>query len=209
MNLTDRQLQVLEYIESFISQNGMSPTFREIASHFGFKSPRAVTDHVAALRRKGMLDIIDERKQRNLVTLRPVAESELSAPMPGIPILGSIAAGNPIEAIEQTENYVTMDFLGLANATNNLFALVVKGDSMIQRGIHSGDIVIIRKQKVVTTKEVAAVRIGNEVTLKYVRPETNCVKLVPDNDALEPITVHPNDDIEVMGKVVKLIRRDV
>jgi repressor LexA len=202
--LTSRQEKILQFIESFCASQGFSPTLREIAAHFRFKSANAVQDHVTALRRKGYIEVASNKKQRNLLSRR--MGRSLFGQSRGIPILGKIAAGNPIAAIENADEFLTLDVLGLANGENNLFALIVKGDSMINRGIKNGDTVIIRRQKIVTKKDVAAVRVGNDVTLKYVVQEANCIRLVPDNDAMQPIIVKPDEDIEVMGKVVKLIR---
>jgi repressor LexA len=204
--MTEKQKRILEFIEHYYIENGASPTIREIGEHFGFKSPRAVSDHVEALKREGVLAIHPSRKQRNLISRR-VIDSPLGKAH-GIPLLGTIAAGNPIEAIENPEEYLTLDVLGLKNNAS-LFALIVQGSSMINRGIHDGDIVIVKRQNIVGRNDVAVIRIGNEVTLKYIQQHTHHISLIPDNDTMEPITVTSNEDVEVLGKVVKLIRTSV
>jgi repressor LexA len=202
--LTAKQSRFLEFIEDYCHKHGFSPSFAEIAAHFGFKSLKAVTDYVAILRREGFLRVLADRKQRNLVSTRPTG----NAVERGIPILGAIAAGNPIEAIEDAEEFITPAMLGLSKGTE-LFGLRVKGMSMINRGIHDGDIVLIRRQSVVGRKDVAAVRVGNEVTLKYVRQEETRVRLVPDNDAMQPISIDPTADLQILGKVIRLIREEI
>jgi repressor LexA len=200
-NLTAKQSRFLEFIESYCERHGFSPSFAEIAAHFKFKSLKAVTDYVAILRREGFIRVLPGRKQRNLVSTRAIAG-------PGIPILGAIAAGAPIEAIEQAEEFITPAMLGLSKGTE-LFGLRVKGVSMINRGIHDGDIVLVRRQSIVGRKDVAAVRVGNEVTLKYVRQDDKRVRLVPDNDTMEPISIDPGADLQILGKVVRLIREEI
>lgn len=202
-HLTAGQSRFLEFIEEYCQKHGFSPSFAEIAGQFKFKSLKAVTDYVSILKREGFLRVLADRKQRNLVSTRSQGRVER-----GIPILGAIAAGNPIEAIEQAEEFITPAMLGLSQGTE-LFGLRVKGMSMINRGIHDGDIVLVRRQSVVGRKDVAAVRVGNEVTLKYVRQEETRVRLVPDNDTMQPISIDPTADLQVLGKVVRLIREEI
>jgi repressor LexA len=201
VDLTEKQDAILAFIESSTAENGFPPSFAEIARHFKFRSLKAVSDHVDAIWKKGFLEI-QPNKKRNLVSLRQRRER-------GIPILGSIAAGSPIMAIECAEEFLTADRLGLATPAENVFALVVKGNSMINRGIRSGDIVIVKQQRIVGRNDVAAVRVGNDVTLKYVHQQADCIKLVPDNNAMKPIIVRPDEDIEIMGKVIKLVREQI
>jgi repressor LexA len=124
----------------------------------------------------------------------------------GIPLVGTIAAGQPVEAVENIESYFDWEAMGLDNSAGDKFALRVKGDSMINRGIRDGDIVIVHKQKSVNPREVAAVRIGDEATLKYVQGEKGRIWLVPDNDHMRPMAVTPGEDFEVLGVVVGLFR---
>ncbi len=201
LDLTEKQAAILDFIEVFTVRNGYPPSFAEIARHFKFRSLKAVSDHVEAIRKKGFLEI-QPNKKRNLVSLRYRRER-------GIPILGAIAAGQLITAIQTTDDFLTPDRLGLDSPDHDTFVLVVKGHSMINRGIRNGDLVIVKQQRIVGRNDVAAVRVGNEVTLKYVHQQSSCIKLVPDNDTMKPITVMPDEDIEIMGKVIKLIREQV
>jgi len=205
-SLTAKQAMVLKFIESHYLETGASPTYEEIARKFKWNSVNSVTNHVSALREKGFISLSKGRNS-NVTPLRVNRKLESSSSK--IPLLGSIAAGAPIEAIENVETWMELDALGITNERRDKFALRVKGNSMINRGIRSNDIVIVQRQTFVTQKDVAAVRIGNDVTLKYVKQEANCVKLIPDNDFMAPITVNADQDLQVIGKVVKLFREDI
>jgi repressor LexA len=204
--LTAKQARVLEFIESRYLDTGTSPTYEEIARKFKWNSVNSVTNHVTALREKGFIALTKGRN-RQVTPLR--VNRKLSNPGSKIPLIGNIAAGSPIEAIENVDTWFEMDALGVTNERQDKFALRVKGNSMINRGIRTNDIVIVQRQSFVTQKDVAAVRIGNDVTLKYVKQEANCVKLIPDNDFMSPITVEPDRDLQIIGKVIKLFREDI
>ncbi len=204
--LTRKQKMVLEFIESRYVETGRSPTYEEIATKFKWSSVNSVTNHVTALRVKGY--IAETRGKNRTVTPTRIVRSHAHVGS-RIPLLGSIAAGLPIEAIENVETWFEWDALGVANERGDKFALRVKGNSMINRGIRDGDVVVVQRQSFVTRRDVAAVRVGNEVTLKYVKQEANSIKLLPDNDFMAPITVDPRDDFAIMGRVIKLFREDV
>jgi repressor LexA len=204
--LTIKQARVLEFIESRYLDSGTSPTYEEIARKFKWNSVNSVTNHVKALREKGF---ISETKGRNRQVTPLRVNRKLSDPGSKIPLIGNIAAGAPIEAIENVDTWLDFDSLGVSNERKDKFALRVKGNSMINRGIRTNDIVIVQRQSFVTQKDVAAVRVGNDVTLKYVKQEAHCVKLIPDNDFMAPITVDPEEDLQIIGKVVKLFREDI
>jgi repressor LexA len=204
--LTDKQKMVLSFIESRYMQTGGAPTYEEIAYKFKWSSVNSVTNHVAALREKGYIGVSGGKNRRVIpLRIRRVQEQ----PGARIPVLGSIAAGMPIEAIENVETYFDWDMLGISNDRQDKFGLRVKGNSMSNRGIRDGDIVIVQRQSFVTRRDVAAVRMGNDVTLKYVKQEADCIKLIPDNDFMAPITVNPREDFQVLGKVVKLFREEI
>lgn len=205
-SLTEKQARVLQFIESRYLENGTSPTYEEIAARFKWNSVNSVTNHVTALREKGFISLTKGRN-RQVTPLR--VNRKLSNQGSQIPLLGNIAAGAPIEAIENVDTWLDFDALGVSNERRDKFALRVKGNSMINRGIRTNDIVIVQRQSFVTQKDVAAVRVGNDVTLKYVKQEANCVKLIPDNDFMAPITVDSNQDLQIIGKVVKLFREDI
>jgi repressor LexA len=205
-SLTEKQAKVLKFIESRYLDTGTSPTYEEIAAKFKWNSVNSVTNHVTALREKGFISLTKGRN-RQVTPLR--VSRKISNSDSRIPLLGNIAAGAPIEAIENVDTWLELDALGITNERHDKFALRVKGNSMINRGIRTNDIVIVQRQSFVTQKDVAAVRIDNDVTLKYVKQEANCVKLVPDNDFMAPIMVNPDQDLQIIGKVIKLFREDI
>ena len=204
--LTQRQEKVLEYIESCYAKQGISPSFAEIAAHFCFKSNNAVTDYLKVLEKKGYLEY--RRNLSRSIVPRRVRRIQAGEGQ-GIPLIGAIAAGAPIEAVENVETYITSAEAGLDNLDNDRFALRVKGDSMVGRGIHDGDIVIVRQQKSVGPHEVAAVRIGTEATLKYVRSDRAYIRLVADNPTVKTLVLTPADDFEVLGKAIGLVRNRI
>jgi repressor LexA len=205
-SLTEKQAKVLQFIESHYLDSGTSPTYEEIARKFKWNSVNSVTNHIAALREKGFISLTKGRN-RHVTPLR--VNRKLDNAGSKIPLLGNIAAGAPIEAVENVDSWMDLDALGITNERRDKFALRVKGNSMINRGIRSNDIVIVQRQSFVTQKDVAAVRIGSDVTLKYVKQEANCIKLIPDNDFMAPITVNADQDLQVIGKVVRLFREDI
>jgi repressor LexA len=201
---TLKQRKILAFIEGYRKKQGISPSFQEIQAHFGYASVNSVQNHVRFLRNKGLL--VSKMgtvgtKKRSLMSLLPM-------PVASVPLLGRIAAGVPIEAIENVESSIDLSSLGVDNSDNNYFALRVKGDSMINAHILDGDLVVIKKQPDVGSHEVAAVLWNNEATLKYVRKGRGEVELVPANDAMAPITVdeEKTEAFEVLGKVVRIIR---
>jgi repressor LexA len=204
--LTKKQKMVLDFIESRYVETGRSPTYEEIAAKFNWRSVNSVTNHVVALREKGYIAETGGRNRQ--VTPTSIVRSHVRQST-RIPLLGSIAAGAPIEAIENVETWFEWDALGVTNERGDKFALRVKGNSMVNRGIRDGDVVVVQRQSFVTRSDVAAVRVGNDVTLKYVKQEANSIKLIPANDFMAPITVDPREDFAVMGKVVKLFREEI
>ncbi|OGS34086.1 MAG: repressor LexA [Elusimicrobia bacterium RIFOXYB2_FULL_49_7] len=202
--LTAKQEKVLEFIEGYYADHGNAPTFSEIAAHFHFKSNNAVTDHLKMLEKKGYLEY-RRGMSRSLIPAR-IHRIRQEEKEPGIPIVGTIAAGVPIEAVENVESYLTPQEAGLSNRDQSRFALRVRGESMIGRGIHDGDIVVIARQKTVGPHDVAAVRVGNEATLKYVRRDRNNIRLVPDNPLVKTLILCATDDVEILGKAVSLVR---
>ena len=203
--LTHKQEKILHFIEQFWVSYSLSPTYQEIQAHFGFESPNAVQKHVQALLKKGFLRGVKDSRGRNrsLVSVRTLNKE--------VPLVGRIAAGVPIEAVENIHERFDFSVLGIDNRNAEYFALTVKGDSMINAHIVDGDVVVIKKQKSVGDSEIAAVLWNNEATLKYVRKTPMAVLLVPANDAMEPIIVEPEktDSFEILGKVVKVIRLSV
>lgn len=192
--LTKRQMQVLEFIDGFVGDHGYPPTVREVAARFGFRSPRAAHDHMKALQRKGYLKA-EPGKPRALEVLRPK----------GIPVLGTIAAGQPILAVEEAEQLLGLDpgFFG----HGSFFALKVRGDSMVGDHIREGDMVIMRSQEKAEPGEVVAVMVEDEVTLKHFHPTAEGVELRPANPAMRPIRISGDQAPAILGVMRGLIRK--
>jgi repressor LexA len=201
---TTKQRKILGFIEEYRKKQGISPSFQEIQAHFGYASVNSVQNHVGFLRKKGLLGSkmgAVGTKKRSLMSLLPM-------PLASVPLVGRIAAGVPVEAIENVETSIDLSSLGVDNSDNGYFALRVKGESMINAHILDGDLVVIKKQPAVGPHEVAAVLWNNEATLKYVRKDGERVTLVPANDAMQPRVVDEEkvEAFEVLGKVVRVIR---
>ncbi|HEY7957302.1 MAG TPA: transcriptional repressor LexA [Polyangia bacterium] len=206
--LTDRQKAVLDFISRSIERRGYPPTLREIGEHMGIRSTNGVNDHLKALEKKGYL----EREDLKSRALRPIS-LEGAGPtgnMVEVPILGRVAAGEPILAIEQAEDTVKVDrfFIG---ANKEVFALKVKGDSMIEAGIYDGDFIFVKKQLTANKGDIVVAMINDEATVKYFHPEPDKDQIVfkPANCRLQPIIVRRRDwkSVNLLGLVVGVYRR--
>lgn len=192
--LTERQLEVYEFIRDKIQSRGYGPTVREIGEHFDIKSPNGVMCHLKALEKKGL--IIREPNMSRAIQISPEAMEAK-----GLPLVGQVAAGVMQEAIEQDER---IDF-GSMFTKKNLFVLEVRGDSMIEAQIADGDYVVIHKQKTATAGQmVVAQTEDGEATLKFWFPEKNRIRLQPANSTMEPIYV---SDARVLGVVAGVVRK--
>lgn len=204
-NLTSRQEEGLEFIRSYIQEQGAPPTLREIADGLGISSSNGARSLVEVLERKGVL----ERRpglSRGLVITDGV-ESEDMRGIRKVPILGQVAAGAPILAEENLEGYVRVDE-ELIGAQNHSFALTVKGDSMINAGIFDGDTVIARLQATAVTGDLVVAILDDEATVKFFFPDSERVRLEPANPNYEPIMVNPRDTpFRIAGKVTALVRK--
>jgi len=211
-DLTDRQREVYEFIQDRIRAWGYPPTIREIGEQLDIKSTNGVADHLKALKRKGYLTQ-EEMKSR---TLRPVSTGptlvRAAVPRGGegvaIPLLGRVAAGEPILAVEQAEGSVVVDSF-LVGDNRKLFALKVVGDSMIDDGILDGDYIFVRKRPHADPGDIVVVMIENEATVKRYYPEGDRVRLQPANATMAPIYVRQKDfkDIQILGIVVGVYRK--
>ena len=191
LDLTNKQRQVLSYIQKTVAENGSSPTIREIASHLQV-TVRSAHQHVVALERKGA---IKRRPGHRGIEFRSR----------GLPILGRIAAGMPILAEENIGERLDLRDI-IASQDNNLFFLKVDGDSMIDRGINPGDLVLIRQQPTVESGEIAAVLIGEETTLKILRIKERKTYLEPANKKYKPMYLDKSKDAQILGKALMAIR---
>ena len=199
--LTDRQREVLDFITSSIRKRGYPPTLREIGSHFGIRSTNGVNDHLRALEKKGFLHREDLKSR----ALRPLVTDD---DMVDVPVLGKVAAGQPMLAVQNYEDTVKVDrfFIG---QSREVFALRVKGDSMIEAGIFDGDYVFIRKQLQATPGEIVVAMIGDEATVKRYYPEGDTIRFQPANAAMAPILVRRRDfrSVNLLGVVIGIYRK--
>ena len=198
--LTKRQRAILEFVGEQITGKGSPPTIREIGERFGITSTNGVRQHIDALIRKGHL-VKDEYLARGLRLTRSLGEG-----FQRLPLLGSVPAGNPIDAIENIETEIAVDQTFLPKGES--FTLRVSGDSMKNAGILDGDLVVVRKQQVARPGEIVVAIIGNEATVKRYFPEGNRIRLQPENDDFEPIIVDKrSSEFMISGKVVGLMRK--
>ena len=204
--MTQRQREVLGFMRGFSDKHGAPPTVREIAERFRF-TPRAAFDHLRALERKGMLQrrVTDKRVSRTLVLTD--RGSERTRREREIPILGRIAAGVPVFAVESRESVIPVRPEWLAAKGGDVFALRVRGDSMIQAHIADGDLVLVRKQESATTGDIVAAMIDQDATVKRFTIEGGAVVLKPEHPTMKPIVVdQQRTDFRILGKVIGLIR---
>ncbi len=196
MALTKKQKEVLDFITDFVRENGYSPTQKEIQEHFGFKSLGSVQDYIKYLTQGGHLS-------NDSHSVRGLTPSHMSSQgTEEIPLLGSIAAGVPIEAIENTDTIaVPMTML----KRGNHYGLKVKGESMIEDGILSGDIAVIRHQTQADNGQIVVAVIDNETTLKRYFKKAKQVELHPANSSMKPIVVKDRE-CEIRGVMVGLLR---
>jgi repressor LexA len=205
--LTERQRQVLDFIRSFGERHGVPPTVREIGEKFGFTA-RAAFDHLRALERKGMLErrVTGKRASRTLVL--PTQKGARRAEPTGIPVMGRIAAGTPITAVENQEDTIPLRPDWLPSGGSDVFALRVHGDSMIGAHIMSGDLVVVRKQETASSGDIVAALLEGEATVKRFAREAGTVLLRPEHPTMKPIVVEPGrGDFRILGKVVGVVRQ--
>jgi repressor LexA len=201
--LTEKQRDVLDYILHRVRDEHHVPTMREIGEAFGLRSTNAVRNHLDALERKGCI-----RRQAGVsrgIELAPELLEESDSGEAGIPIVGQVAAGAPITALENLEGYLS--FESLFNGSGGLYALRVSGESMIDAGIWDGDYVIVREQARVENGEIGVAIVEEEATVKRIVRRGRTVELVPANDAYEPLVVDlETTDFRIGGKVVGVHR---
>jgi repressor LexA len=209
--MTARQREVLEFIRAFGDRHGVPPTVREIGEKFHFTA-RAAFDHLRALERKGMLErrVTGKRASRALVlpSQKGSRRAEPPAGVPGIPLLGRIAAGTPITAVENHEDTIPLrpDWLGAGG--QDVFALRVRGDSMIEAHIVDGDLVLVRRQESAGSGDIVAAMVDGEATVKRYGREGGAVVLRPAHPTLKPIVVEPGrGDVRILGKVIGIMRQ--
>ena len=205
--LSERQRQILDFISGYIAEHDRPPTNREIGQAMGIASTGHVDYHLSMLAKKGYIE--REANTSRGLRLTPASEPHPRRRVYNVPVLGLIAAGAPIEAISDPNDAIE---LGDEFATDDAYALRVRGKSMIEDLIDDGDLVIVRPSKTASNGEVVVAMLTNgpsehgEVTLKRYFREKNRIRLQPANQTMKPIMVRP-EDVEIQGKVIALIRR--
>jgi len=201
MPLTKRQKEILDYINGFIDEQGYAPSFEEIAKAFGYSSLATVHEHLSNLERKGYI-----RKSYNESRSIEMVPREVGAQAVDLPLLGAVAAGLPIEAIQENESLSVP--LDMVRTGRDNFVLRVEGNSMIDEQIRDGDYIVVSAQPTAQDGEVVVALVaGESATVKKLYPESgNRIRLQPANASMEPIFVDAGD-VAVQGVVVGLIRR--
>jgi repressor LexA len=216
--LTQRQREILDFISHSIDERGYPPTLREIGTHFGIKSTNGVNDHLKALEKKGYLRREDLKSRAMRPVKRPEVRSgagadvipisnRLGEDMCEIPIVGRVAAGAPLLAVENVEDTVKVDRF-LLGGHREVFGLRIVGDSMIEDGIHNGDYVFVKKTPTANRGDIVVAMIEGEATVKRYYPEGDRIRFQPANAAMDPIIVERRDfrSVDIIGVVVGVYR---
>jgi repressor LexA len=202
MDLTKRQQEIFEFIKKYSAKYGYPPTVRDIGKAVGLASSSTVHAHLANLEKVGLLRR-DPSKPRAIELLDRMADAAKSIVRPpGLPLVGQVAAGQPVLAEENIEEYV--DVPSLAGGEDGEYVLRVRGDSMIEAGILEGDLVVVRSQQAASDGDIVVALVGEEATVKRFFQEADHVRLQPENATMEPIR---SKDVRVLGKVVGVLRR--
>ena len=199
LKLTKRQQEIFDFIKRYSAKHGYPPTVRDIGKAIGLGSPSTVHAHLANLEKLGLLRR-DPSKPRALELLRDAARKAV-APS-GLPVVGRVAAGAPVLAEENIEDYV--DVPGIAGGDDGEYVLQVSGDSMKDVGILDGDHVVVQPRETARDGEIVVALVGDEATVKRFFKERDHVRLHPENSAMEPIITR---DAKVIGRVVGVCRR--
>ncbi|HUO56915.1 MAG TPA: transcriptional repressor LexA [bacterium] len=192
--LTDIQRSVLQYVQAHLTENHRPPTVREVMRHFKWNSPQSARKHLLALEEKGYL----EREDNTARGLKLVDDSSVGV---SIPILGRVAAGMPLLAEENREGTMVVD-PSMARGGRNLFALTVRGDSMVNAHILPGDKVIVQQTTHATPGEIVVALLEGEATVKTFKKTSSKIVLEPANPKYKDIVVNENQDFRIIGKVV-------
>jgi repressor LexA len=199
LNLTKRQQEIFDFVKRYAGEHGYPPTVRDIGKAIGLTSSSTVHAHLANLERLGLLRR-DPTKPRAIEVL--VDKARQTVGPSGLPLVGQVAAGSPVLADENIEEYVPVP--GIAGGDQGEFVLRVKGDSMKDAGILEGDHVIVRRQDAANDGDIVVALVGEEATVKRFFRETDHVRLQPENEALEPIRTR---ELQLIGRVVGVCRR--
>jgi repressor LexA len=202
LNLTKRQQEIFDFIKRYSSRHGYPPTVRDIGKAVGLASSSTVHAHLANLEKVGLLRR-DPSKPRAIEMLDKAVEGVKSVVRPnGLPLVGQVAAGQPVLAEENIEEYVEVP--GLAGGADGEYLLRVRGDSMKDAGILEGDHVVVRPQSTAKDGQIVVALVGEEATIKRFFKEADHVRLQPENPAMEPIR---SREVRVLGRVVGVMRK--
>ena len=200
MDLTKRQQEIFDFIKRYSAKYGYPPTVRDIGKAVGLASSSTVHAHLSNLERIGLLRR-DPAKPRAIELLDRAGAGVRGFVRPGLPLVGQVAAGQPVLAEENIEDYVqTPSFAG---GEDGEYLLRVRGDSMRDAGILENDLVVVRSQDVADDGDIVVALVGDEATVKRFFQETDHVRLQPENDSMEPIRAR---EVRILGKVVGLMR---
>ena len=199
MGITTKQKEVFDYIKTYTHTNGYAPTQKEIKEHFGFKSFGSVQRYIKYLVNANYL-YRDWNARQGLKILK-----DDNNPVTEIPLFGDVAAGIPIEAIENpTETINVPEYM--LRAPHRYYALTVQGSSMIDDHILDGDIIVCKWQQQATRGQTVVAVIDGEATVKKFHPKSDCIELHPANKTMSPIIVDPDRDFRIVGVIVGLVR---
>ncbi|MEO7085853.1 MAG: transcriptional repressor LexA [Gemmatimonadaceae bacterium] len=201
MPLTKRQREILNYLSTYSEQNGFAPSFEEIAEHFDYNSLATVHEHLTNLERKGYI-----KRSYNESRAIEILPTEATPRAIELPLLGSVAAGMPIEALEYNETLTVPETL--VGRAGNHYVLKVRGNSMVDEQIKDGDFVVVNERQRADNGEmvIAMLNGGGATVKKYYRERDGRIRLQPANETMQPIYVHEND-ITIQGIVVGVLRR--
>ncbi len=201
MDLTKRQQEIVDFIKRYSARHGYPPTVRDIGKAVGLASSSTVHQHLANLERIGLLRR-DPSKPRAIELLdRAVSEVRALVRPSALPLLGAVAAGQPMLAEENIEEYISVP--AAAGGDDGAYLLRVRGESMKNVGIIDGDLVVVRPQDTAADGEIVVALVGEEATVKRFYRESDHVRLQPENDEMEPIR---SREVRVLGRVVGLMR---
>ncbi len=200
--LTKRQLEVLDLIHASIDENGMPPTRSEIANNLGFKSLNAAEDHLKALEKKEFIELIPG-VSRGIKVLKKTNNKNVE-----LPIVGQVAAGQPILAIEHVESYISLDpFLFEKKAD---YLLRVKGESMLNSGIRDNDLLVVHATKVIRNNQIVVARLNDEVTVKRFKKAGSKIYLMPENDNFDRIEINSKtEEFTIEGLGIGILRLNI
>jgi len=194
--ISRRQEEILRYIQKTMDERGYPPSVREIGEAIGLKSSSTVHAHLVHLEKKGYI-------RRNPTKPRAIELVGASSSVVRVPVVGRVAAGEPILAVENIEDTFPLP-ANFLKSSDNVFMLTIRGDSMINAGILDGDYIIVRQQNTAENGDIVVALLGDNATVKRFFKEDDCIRLQPENDALDPIRTK---NVTILGKVIGVLRR--